>query len=121
MFVVFFYSNDYLLHRDGLTSFYRTQPDLDLLKLCDWLAGFLSLSNEDLLIILEEESTKKRVEVVMLAMVKKGEEQNVRKQIRERIESRVGEGNRKYVLEQMLKEIKMELGVEVDEKQVSGK
>ena len=57
----------------------------------------------------------------MLAMVKKGEEQNVRKQIRERIESRVGEGNRKYVLEQMLKEIKMELGVEVDEKQVSGK
>ncbi|GMI05398.1 hypothetical protein TrVE_jg13651 [Triparma verrucosa] len=103
--------------RDGLTSFYRTQPDLDLLKLCDWLAGFLSLSNEDLLLILEEESTKKRVEVIMLAMVKKGEEQNVRKQIRERIESRVGEGNRKYVLEQMLKEIKMELGVEVDEKQ----
>ncbi|GMH75076.1 hypothetical protein TL16_g06642, partial [Triparma laevis f. inornata] len=65
---------------------------------------------------LSSEKAEVRAELVLEGVGRRIDEANVRRGIREKIEEKVGEGNRKYVLEQMLKEIKEELGVEVDEK-----
>ena len=60
---------------------------------------------------------QERLDLSLVLLKTEVERSNLRKQIRENVEKKISETQRKYMLQEQLKEIKNELGLQKDDKE----
>ncbi len=84
--------------------------------LTDFAAGLTTADKEDLQEVLETFGVIPRMQKVMVLLKKELEVAKLQSHIRERVEERMSEQQRKFFLREQLKEIQKELGLEKDDR-----
>ena len=84
--------------------------------LCDFAASLSSTSKEELQEVLETIPLLRRMEKVLLLIKKELDVAKLQSQIRQRVEERMSEQQRRFFLREQLKEIQKELGLEKDDR-----
>ncbi|EDW35332.1 GL20881 [Drosophila persimilis] len=88
--------------------------------LCDLGASLSSGDPEELQNILEEEDIPKRLQLSLTLLKKEQELSRLQAKIGREVEEKVKQQHRKYILQEQLKVIKKELGIEKDDKDAIG-
>ncbi len=106
------------LYKEQLRLFLdRFNPD-EASPLADFAAALTSASAAELQEVLETIPLLRRMERVLVLMQKELEVAGMQAKIRQKVEDRVSEQQRKYFLKEQLKEIQLELGISKDDKTV---
>jgi|TARA_B100000780_G_C21089405_1_gene439013 ATP-dependent Lon protease len=85
-------------------------------RLADFAASLTSAKPELLQELMETLDVQERLDRALLLLKTEVEKSKLRKEIKESVEQKIGETQRKYMLNEQLKEIKNELGLEKDDK-----
>lgn len=85
--------------------------------LCDLGASMASAESADLQEILHEEDIAKRLRLTLALLKKEAELTRLQKKIGDEVEEKVKTQHRKYILQEQLKVIKKELGIEKEDKE----
>jgi ATP-dependent Lon protease len=85
-------------------------------RLADLAATLTTASRDDIQDILATEAVLPRMEKVLVLLAKESQLSQIKHKISRQIEEKVSDHQRKFVLNEQLKAIKQELGVETDEK-----
>jgi ATP-dependent Lon protease len=89
----------------------------DPYRLADFAASLTTGSAEDLQVILEEKDPEIRLQLSLELLSKEKELTKLQKEISRKVEEKMTESQRKYMLNEQLKSIKKELGMEKDDKE----
>ncbi len=82
----------------------------------DFVANLTSASKEELQVVLETTDLLPRMELVLKLVTKELEVARLQTEIRERVDARMSEQQRKFFLKEQLKEIQKELGIAKDDR-----
>eukprot|EP00546_Thalassionema_frauenfeldii_P007045 CAMPEP_0178924246 /NCGR_PEP_ID=MMETSP0786-20121207/17215_1 /TAXON_ID=186022 /ORGANISM="Thalassionema frauenfeldii, Strain CCMP 1798" /LENGTH=992 /DNA_ID=CAMNT_0020598925 /DNA_START=132 /DNA_END=3110 /DNA_ORIENTATION=- len=108
------------LFRESLNFYNSTQMGFvqDAYRLADFVAFGLckSASGEELQAVLEEKDAEKRLHLSLVLLSKEREVAKLQLEISQKVEETMTEQQRKYMLQQQLKSIKQELGMEQNDK-----
>ncbi|XP_037039119.1 lon protease homolog, mitochondrial [Bradysia coprophila] len=88
--------------------------------LCDLGASLASAELSDLQDVLQEEDIAKRLRLTLALVKKEAELTKLQKKIGDEVEEKVKTQHRKYILQEQLKVIKKELGIEKEDKEAIG-
>jgi ATP-dependent Lon protease len=86
-------------------------------RLADFAASLTSAKPKDLQNVMNTLNVQDRLDLSLVLLKTEVERSNLRKQIKESVEKKIGESQRKYMLQEQLKEIKNELGLQKDDKE----
>ncbi|MCO7222830.1 endopeptidase La [Pleionea sp. CnH1-48] len=84
--------------------------------LTDFAASLTTATREDLQLVLEQVHLRKRMEKVLVLIKKELEVAQLQNRIRQRVEDKLSEHQRKFFLREQLKAIQKELGIAKDDK-----
>ena len=84
----------------------------DVARLCDFLAGLSSAEGADLQNILEELNMYERLSLTLVMLKKELRMMELQKELAKEVEEKISANQRKYFLNEQLKQIKRELGIE---------
>ena len=105
------------LFRENIT-FYPTRVDSnDPYRLADFAASLTTASAEELQAVLEEKDAEMRLHLALVLLTKERELSKLQQEISRKVEEKMTEQQRKYMLTEQLKSIKKELGMEKDDKE----
>ena len=105
------------LFRESLNLFPMRFDVNDPYRLADFAASISALgSPEDLQAVLEERDPEMRLNKALLLLSREREVSKLQKEINAKVEEKMSETQRKYFLNEQLKSIKKELGMERDDK-----
>ena len=105
------------LFREHVT-FFPTRVDAnDPYRLADFAASLSTGSAEELQGVLEEKDPERRLHKALVLLTKEKEVSKLQKEISAKVEEKMSETQRKYMLTEQLKSIKKELGMEKDDKE----
>ena len=105
------------LFREHVT-FFPTRVDAnDPYRLADFAASLTTGSPEELQGVLEEKDPERRLHKALVLLTKEKEVSKLQKEISAKVEEKMTETQRKYMLTEQLKSIKKELGMEKDDKE----
>jgi len=105
------------LFREHVT-FTPTRIDAnDPFKLADFAASLTTGSPEELQAVLEEKDAERRLHKALVLLTKEREVSKLQQEISRKVEEKMTEQQRKYMLTEQLKSIKKELGMEKDDKE----
>ena len=86
-------------------------------RLADFAASLTSAKPDELQQIMNTIDVQERLDLALLLLKKEVEKSKLRQEIKESVEKKIGDSQRKYMLNEQLKEIKKELGLEKDDKE----
>jgi ATP-dependent Lon protease len=104
------------LYSEELKSFLERFSPNEPSFLSDFAASITSSTGEDLQEVLETISIKRRMEKVLVLIKKEVEVAGLQAQIRQRVDERMTEQQRKFFLHEQLREIQKELGIAKDDR-----
>ena len=105
------------LFRESLNLFPMRFDANDPYRLADFAASISALgSPEDLQAVLEERDPEMRLHKALVLLNREREVSKLQKEINQKVEEKMSETQRKYFLNEQLKSIKKELGMERDDK-----
>lgn len=105
------------LFRESLNLFPMRFDANDPFRLADFAASISALgSPEDLQAVLEERDPEIRLHKALVLLIREREVSKLQKEINAKVEEKMSEAQRKYFLNEQLKSIKKELGMERDDK-----
>lgn len=105
------------LFRENIT-FFPTKVDAnDPYRLADFAATLTTGSPSDLQAVLEEKDAEMRLHKALVLLSKEKELSKLQQEISRKVEEKMTEQQRKYMLTEQLKSIKKELGMEKDDKE----
>jgi Lon-like ATP-dependent protease len=105
------------LFREHVT-FFPTRVDAnDPYRLADFGASLTTGSAEELQGVLEEKDPERRLHKALVLLTKEKEVSKLQKEISAKVEEKMTETQRRYMLTEQLKSIKKELGMEKDDKE----
>ena len=105
------------LFRENATYFPTRVDSNDPYKLADFAAGLTTGSPQDLQGVLEEKDPERRLQMALELLSKEKELSKLQQEISRKVEEKMSETQRKYMLTEQLKSIKKELGMEKDDKE----
>lgn len=105
------------LFRENATYFPTRVDSNDPYKLADFAAGLTTGSPQDLQDVLEEKDPETRLQMALELLSKEKELSKLQQEISRKVEEKMSETQRKYMLTEQLKSIKKELGMEKDDKE----
>ena len=85
-------------------------------SLADFATSVSTGTPEEQQAILEEKDAEKRLHMALMLLAKEREVTRIQQEISKNVEQKMNEQQRKYLLNEQLKSIKKELGMEVDDK-----
>ena len=85
-------------------------------KVADFSTSLTTADPKDLQMVLEAINVQERLEAALLLLKKELELSKIQAEIKESVEAKLGENQRQYFLNEQLKSIKKELGIEKDDK-----
>lgn len=98
-------------------QYFTTRIDIsNPFKLADFVASLTTAEGAELQAVLEERSAKERLSKALLLISKEREMSRLQQEIQQRVEEKISKQQREYFLNEQLKSIKKELGVEKDDK-----
>jgi len=86
-------------------------------KLADFAASLTTAEGPELQDILEEANAKERLSKALLLISKEREMSRIQQEIQQNVEEKISKQQREYFLNEQLRSIKKELGMEVDDKE----
>ena len=86
-------------------------------KLADFAASLTTAEGPELQDILEEANAKERLSKALLLISKEREMSRIQREIQQNVEEKISKQQREYFLNEQLRSIKKELGVEMDDKE----
>ena len=99
-------------------NFYPMRVDSnDPYRLADFAASLTTGSPEELQNVLEEKDPEARLQMALELLSKERELSKIQQEISKKVEEKMSETQRKYMLTEQLKSIKKELGMEKDDKE----
>mmetsp|Transcript_25340 Transcript_25340/g.55347 ORF Transcript_25340/g.55347 Transcript_25340/m.55347 type:complete len:1046 (+) Transcript_25340:140-3277(+) len=105
------------LFRDHLRFFPNRVDTSDPYRLADFVATVSTGSAEELQSILEEKDAELRLHKALVLISKEKEVSKLQQEISAKVEDKMSDTQRKYFLNEQLKSIKKELGMEQDDKE----
>ena len=105
------------LFRDHLRFFPNRVDTSDPFRLADFVATVSTGSPEELQAILEERDAEMRLHKALVLITKEKEVSKLQQEISAKVEEKMSEAQKKYFLNEQLKSIKKELGMEKDDKE----
>jgi len=105
------------LFRENIAFFPNKVDSNDPYRLADFAATLTTGSPEDLQAILEEKDAEMRLHKALVLLTKERELSKLQQEISRKVEEKMTETQRKYMLHEQLKSIKKELGMEKDDKE----
>mmetsp|Transcript_19443 Transcript_19443/g.55940 ORF Transcript_19443/g.55940 Transcript_19443/m.55940 type:complete len:1075 (-) Transcript_19443:91-3315(-) len=105
------------LFRDHLRFFPNRVDSSDPFRLADFVATVSTGSPEELQAILEERDAEMRLHKALVLITKEKEVSKLQQEISAKVEEKMSEAQKKYFLNEQLKSIKKELGMEKDDKE----
>lgn len=106
------------LFRENVQFFSQRLDAHDPYRLADFAASVCSAAKaEDLQAVLEEKDPEMRLHHALVLLSKEREVSKLQQEISQKVEEKMSETQRKYFLNEQLKSIKKELGMEKDDKQ----
>jgi len=106
------------LFRENATFFPTRVDSTDPYKLADFAASLTTGSPADLQDVLEEKDPETRLQMALELLSKERELSKLQQEISRKVEEKMSETQRKYMLTEQLKSIKKELGMEKDDKDI---
>jgi len=105
------------LFRDHLRFFPNRVDTSDPFRLADFVATVSTGTPEELQAILEEKDAEMRLHKALVLITKEKEVSKLQQEISAKVEEKMTDTQRKYFLNEQLKSIKKELGMEKDDKE----
>ena len=105
------------LFRDHLRFFPNRVDTSDPFRLADFVATVSTGSPEELQAILEDRDAEMRLHKALVLITKEKEVSKLQQEISAKVEEKMSEAQKKYFLNEQLKSIKKELGMEKDDKE----
>ena len=105
------------LYKDNLLMMWSNDIPSDTARLCDFLCGLSSAEGGDLQGILDELDMYERLKLTLLMLKKDLQMFELQKELAKEVEEKISVNQRKYFLNEQLKQIKRELGIEKDDKE----
>merc|ERR1719329_1047152 len=106
------------LFRENVQYFSQRLDANDPYRLADFAASVCSAAKaEDLQALLEEKDPEMRLHQALVLLTKEREVSKLQQEISQKVEEKMSETQRKYFLNEQLKSIKKELGMEKDDKE----
>ena len=105
------------LFRDHLRFFPNRVDTSDPYRLADFVATVSTGTPEELQAILEEKDAEMRLHKALVLITKEKEVSKLQQEISAKVEEKMSDTQRKYFLNEQLKSIKKELGMEKDDKE----
>lgn len=105
------------LFRENVTYYPMKVDANDPYRLADFAASLTTGSAEDLQGVLEEKDAEMRLHKALVLLSKERELSKLQQEISRKVEEKMSEQQRKYMLHEQLKSIKKELGMEKDDKE----
>ena len=105
------------LFRENITFFPTRVDSNDPYRLADFAASLTTASAEELQAVLEEKDAEMRLHLALVLLTKERELSKLQQEISRKVEEKMTEQQRKYMLTEQLKSIKKELGMEKDDKE----
>lgn len=106
------------LFRENVQYFSQRLDANDPYRLADFAASVCSAAkSEDLQALLEEKDPEMRLHQALVLLSKEREVSKLQQEISQKVEEKMSETQRKYFLNEQLKSIKKELGMEKDDKE----
>lgn len=105
------------LFRDHLRFFPNRVDTSDPFRLADFVATVSTGTPEELQAILEEKDAEMRLHKALVLITKEKEVSKLQQEISAKVEEKMSDTQRKYFLNEQLKSIKKELGMEKDDKE----
>jgi len=90
----------------------------DPFKLADFAAGLTTANGDELQRVLEQRDATERLSLALDLLARERELSKIQEEISRDVEQRISEGQRKYFLMEQHKQIKKELGLERDDKEL---
>jgi len=106
-----------ILHGPVQDFLRRRLEGADPPRLADFAASLTSAKPKELQNVMNTLDVQERLDLSLVLLKTEVERSNLRKQIRENVEKKISETQRKYMLQEQLKEIKNELGLQKDDKE----
>jgi Lon-like ATP-dependent protease len=103
-------TNSYLSGGNPIITAKRPDGTIDPLKLCDFVTSLLNPNPDDAQKVIECHDPTARCNLVLEMLSREINKNKLQAEIKSRIDEKMGETNRKFMLEQMSKEIDKELG-----------
>jgi Lon-like ATP-dependent protease len=105
------------MFREQIARFPLRIDTNDPYSLADFATSVSTGTPEEQQAILEEKDVEKRLHMALLLLAKEREVSRLQQEISKNVEQKMSEQQRKYLLNEQLKSIKKELGMEVDDKE----
>ena len=117
------------LYKDNLLMMWDNDIPQDVARLCDFLCGLSSAEGEELQAILEQDNEgflrgaphdklmASRLEATLVVLKKELKRFELQRELTKEVEEKMSSNQRKYFLNEQLKQIKRELGIEKDDKE----
>lgn len=105
------------LFRENATFFPTRVDSTDPYRLADFAASLTTGSAEDLQAVLHEKDPEIRLNRALELLSKERELSKLQQEIKQKVEEKMTESQRRYMLTEQLKSIKKELGMEKDDKE----